>query len=98
MADPLTPLPYATPEYQRTKPATVGFFLGLLALGLIFLAGCFMIGILIVHAEPPSNGGAAKFSPAAWLLYTLLLYVFALSCGGGGAFMMTKAVKKLLES
>ena len=91
-------LSYAIPQHQQTKPATVGFLLGVLGLGLIFLSGCFMIGILVVQFEPSTANQAAKTSPVGLLVYTAVLYAFAFGCFGGGTLVLVKAVKKLVAA
>ncbi|HEX8340991.1 MAG TPA: hypothetical protein VF624_08795 [Tepidisphaeraceae bacterium] len=94
------PLPYATAPQQQTRPAVVGFILGVLALGLIFLGGCFLIGILLLHANNPiSIGGKSDvlWTPGV-LLFAAVLYACAAACFGGGAFVMAMAVRKLLAA
>lgn len=88
-------MPYATPENQQAKPSTVGFMLGVLGLGLIFLAGCFLIGILILQEEPQFTSGTPG-AHADRIVLAAVLYVFTFGCGGGGAFVLVQAVRKLL--
>ena len=92
------PLAYATPEYHRAKPSTVGFLLGLLGLGLIFLCGCFMIGIMIVQFARDFQGMPVYAASAGRTFFILILYVFAFSCFGGGAYVLRNSVKKLIQS
>ena len=92
------PLPYATPQYQRTSPATVGLYFGMLGLGLIFLGGCFTIGIMMVQFSPGGPGDPFAGSPASRIIFLSFLYVVAFACFGGGLFMLINAVKRLLAS
>lgn len=94
------PLPYASAPYQQTKPATVGFLLGLLGLGLIFLGGCFMIGIMVMQFADSSAGFGNSAQPTYWttarVAFVILLYCCAFGCFGGGAVIIKRGVQKLM--
>jgi len=94
------PLSYASAPYQQTKPATVGFLLGLLGLGLILLGGCFMIGIMIMQFADSSAGFGNSTQASYWTLgrmaFLVMLYLCAFGCFGGGAVIIKRGVQKLM--
>ena len=96
------PLQYATPANQQTRPATVGFMLGVLALGLLVVGGCFMIGIMILQFADASAGFGHSDQTGYWtparIIFLVLMYLSAFTSFGGGAVLMKRAVQKLASA
>ena len=99
---PAVPLDYHVPEPPRR--GRVGACLVMMAgvLGLVFLGGCFMIGIMEVNfhnvfAAVPSQGGppAPNVSSAGSILFTSVLYIFAFSCLAGAVILFVSALTAL---
>ena len=92
-------LPYATPIMKRPGAAP-GATLVFGALGLIFLGGCFMIGVLILNAPEFKGGPGAPILPktAGELILEVALYVLAFSCFGGSLFLFTLAIRWLRKA
>ena len=86
-------LSYATPDRRGGGVAGVGFALMFGGLGLIFLGGCFLIGVLILNNVSTVNGKA--FTSGELLLMTVL-YVASFGCFGGAAYLITLAVRHML--
>ena len=79
-------LSYATPS-RTGGAAGVGFALIFGGLGLIFLCGCFLIGILILNnlAAGISFNAVPRGMTPGQILLAVVLYLAAFGCFGGGA-------------
>jgi len=95
-------LPYATPATARRPGrgwlATAILFGGL---SLVFLAGCFMIGVMSV-VSPSAVGtsqSAEPLSPAQILFVTALYLIVALCLAGAGILITvgTRALLRLMD-
>jgi hypothetical protein len=70
------------------------------ALGLVFLGGCFLIGVQMVvfpqafntNAAPPPNW------PAAAYMFVIVCYVVAFACFGGAVLLFVLATRGLLKA
>ena len=91
-------IPYATPSATpRSSKNWAAALLILGALGLIFLAGCFLIGVMFLVA--PEALGILKASPLTPASYGLLitLYVLAFACITGAVLMLYLAIRTLVR-
>ena len=92
------PIPYATPAAptQHGSRTSAGFALIAGGLGLIFLGGCFLIGVLILtQANQLSVMGFGE----VFLLF--VLYALAFACFIGGAILIVhgaRGLRRLLRS
>ena len=89
-------IPYATPQRPTTNlwAATV---LALVGLGLIVFGGCFLIGVLILHAPQFVLPGATiAWTPMVGFL-AVVLYALAAVCLAGGFFVLGNTVRRLLS-
>ena len=91
------PLAYATPIRGGPSPVWAGFWVLAGGLGMVFLGGCFCLGILLLVTNAMNNG---FHSPVAWTsrdtLLMVVLYAVAFACFAAGAVMLVAAVRKLL--
>ena len=87
-------LGYATPA-RVGGTAGVGFALIFGGLGLIFLGGCFLIGVLITSNLSGFNGVPTPIT-ARHVLLLVVLYLAAFACFGGGAWLIVLAVRHML--
>lgn len=91
-------IPYATPTgAPRSSKNWAAALLIVGALGLIFLAGCFLIGVMFLVA--PEALGIPKAAPLTPGSYGLLitLYVLAFACITGAVLMLYLAIRTLLR-
>jgi hypothetical protein len=93
-------VPYATPMTAH-RPAGRGWLATAIlvgGLGLVFLAGCFLIGVMSV-VSPSGFGVPAQPRPltSGQTAFVLILYFFAFSCLGGAAALIVIAVRQLLR-
>ena len=96
----LPALSYATPAPMTRGPriwACLILVIG--ALGLVFLGGCFMIGIMQLNSPNAGFGGGAGGLPvsktAGQVILEVVLYVIAFGCFGGALSLFFLAVKWL---
>jgi hypothetical protein len=92
------PLAYATPAISH-KPSSIGLWILMFGgLGLIFLGGCFTIGILIMLE--PTVGFSA--TPVVWTpgryVFHVFLYLLALGCFAGGACLIVMSVRGIFRN
>ena len=84
---------YFNAPYHHRPSAGPGMVLGTLGLGLIFLGGCFMVGLLIMHQNTDTD-----WSGRSVYIYLGALYLLAALCFAGAAVLMVLAVKSLLKA
>lgn len=82
---------FNAPSYRRPS-AVPGLVLGMLALGLIVLGGCFLIGVLILYTSSFTDWRASGI-----YFYLGLLYVLAGACFAGAVLLLVLAVKSLMR-
>ena len=95
-------LPYASATHDAApRPATriwAGAVVLAGALGLVFLAGCFMIGVMMVvngdgmFAPGATPGGTLT---TAETVLVVVLYAMAAACFVGAAYLVTAATRAL---
>ena len=98
-----TTLPYQVPEPAGDRrPARGWLAAALLAagLGLVFLAGCFLIGVLTIVS--PSSTGLPQYANPPRLtdhqaILVAVLYLVAGACLIGGAVVIAAAARTLLR-
>ena len=83
---------FHAPHFHRPSPGP-GFLLGVLGLALIFLGGCFMIGLLAVFGN-----NAMTWTGAGVYIYVVTLYVFAILCFGGAGVLLRLGVRSVLKA
>lgn len=83
---------FNAPSYRRPS-AVPGLVLGMLALGLIVLGGCFLIGVLILYTSSFTDWTASGI-----YFYLALLYVLAGACFAGAVALLLLAVKSLMRT
>jgi hypothetical protein len=83
---------FHAPNHYRPSPGP-GFLLGVLGLALIFLGGCFMIGLLAVYGN-----NAMTWNGAGVYIYVVTLYVFAILCLGGAGILLRLGVRSVLKA
>jgi hypothetical protein len=94
-------IPYATPSPRRGSPVMAGSAILLAGLGLVFLGGCFLVGVLIVTEAGRENamqGLGGMTTPMVVLL--CVLYVLAFACFAGALtllFIGTRALLRLFK-
>jgi hypothetical protein len=89
-------LAYATPQPSRRNPRVSAAAAVLLAgLGLIFLGGCFMIGIMEINQSKGFGAAAPLTKTSGMIFLEIVLYLVAFGCFGGAIFMFALAVKWL---
>ena len=86
-------LGYATPSRGAGSSAGVGFALMFGGLGLVFLGGCFLVGVLILHNVSAFN--AASLSEGQVFLLCVL-YLAAFACFGGAVWLIGLSVRHML--
>jgi hypothetical protein len=91
-------LAYATPALPNGSALAAGVWITLAGLALIFLGGCFCIGVMfslnagnINVASSPGTGKAAD------TLFIVLLYTLAIACFTAAACVMVLGIRKLLS-
>jgi hypothetical protein len=77
-------LSYATPDGAGPSPLAAAVWIAIVGLGLIFLGGCFLIGVLIVKQMPFR-------SP----IFTGVLYLCAAGCIGGAVWALVAGLGRL---
>ena len=93
-------VPYATPMTTH-RPAGRGWLATAIlfgGLGLVFLSGCFLIGVMSVVS--PSGFGVQdppQDLTDGQMVFVLILYVFAFTCLLGAAALIAVAVRQLLR-
>ena len=89
-------LNYATPAIGSRGPRVWAcLFVVLGALGLVFLGGCFMIGILTLNETHAGFGGgppAVMPLTASQIFLECVLYVIAFACFGGAIYFFSLAI------
>lgn len=87
-------LSYATPP-GRGPRVWAGIAVMFAALGLVFLGGCFMIGVMAInstnvsiHSSPP----VILPKSAGQIILECILYVIALACFGGAIYLFGLAL------
>ena len=92
-------IPYATPILKRPGAAP-GAALIFGALGLVFLGGCFMIGILVINTPSILGGpGAVPYPKTPGdIVLEIVLYSLAFSCFIGGFCLFTLAIRWLRKA
>ena len=89
---PAIPVNYAEPSTPRVGGASPNTAAGLLllgGLGLLFLGGCFCIGILSTLSDP--------YRGTPTVVFQSLLYLIVLACISGAALLLYLAVRGLLR-
>lgn len=92
------PLSYATPDARRSSPIGVAVVLGMLALGMIGLGGCFMIGIGAMYdifALAPSK--PRNWTPGE-ITFVSALYAATAACFAGAFYLLALCIKRLLTA
>jgi hypothetical protein len=84
-ADRAAMLTYATPAPIAGSPVAAGVWIMVAGLALIFLGGCFMIGVMI------SGNVSAGFH------FVVVLYALAFACFGAAAYLLFLGISKLLS-
>lgn len=84
---PVATLPYATPAPMPGSPVAAGVWITLAGLALIFLGGCFLIGVMICSLN--SNSGPS-------LGFIIVLYALAFLCFTAAVWLMVLGIRKLL--
>jgi len=89
-------LSYATPGAlkPRVAPSAVVILAGL---ALVFLGGCFMIGIMSVNQHAGFGPPPVPLPPltASDIIFELILYVLAFGCFASAVFLIALGVKWL---
>ena len=80
-----------SPETEHHRSIAGGAVLLFVGLGLIFLGGCFLLGIVSVHSN--SGFGAYVYWPLALRVMPWLLYALALACFSGAVWMLRAGVR-----
>jgi hypothetical protein len=78
-------LAYATPAPGAGSPVAAGVWITLAGLALIFLGGCFLIGVMLCSFN---RGGSSEF--------VILLYVLAFLCFAAASCVLFLGIRKLL--
>jgi len=90
-------LSYATPG-AKTASAGPGVALIFGALGLIFLGGCFLIGVMDINSLA-GGFGPAPVTPlpkaAGQIVLEIVLYLIAFCCFAGALFLFVTAIRWL---
>ncbi len=82
----LATLAYATPAPRPGSPVAAGVWITLAGLALIFLGGCFLIGVMICSFNNYSSGMA----------FVALLYALAFLCFTAAGCILFLGIRKLL--
>ncbi len=91
-------LPYATPTALTARPILAAAILGVLSLGLIGLAGCFLIGIgLMFDIFPGMQTQTRQWTPGE-IAFITVLYVCCGLCFIGAGILMVMSFRKLLAA
>ena len=91
-AIPAIPVNYAEPSTPRAGAASPNTAAGLLlfgGLGLVFLGGCFCIGIMATISEP--------YHGTRTVVFQAVLYFIVLACLSGAVLLFYLAVRGLLR-
>jgi hypothetical protein len=91
--DPIQ-IPYATPEPKRPSKTAAAAALLFGGLGLIFLGGCFLIGVLMTW-DPPLIGAGPSSAKDGWM--TVVLLVSTLACFAGAVCLIVLGAKGLIK-
>ena len=99
--DPVPAISYASPSIAAAGGSQVaaGFWIMFGGLALIFLGGCFYIGIMaLVTPVTVGFSGTTAAKPLTWEqhLFMVALYFVAVTCFVSGAWLMSLGVRKLL--
>ncbi|MGA2498785.1 MAG: hypothetical protein ABSH20_13665 [Tepidisphaeraceae bacterium] len=89
---PAIPVDYAEPSTPRDRgasPNTAAALLILGGLGLVFLGGCFCIGVMATLGEP--------YHGTPTIVFQSVLYVIVLACLSGAVLLFYIAVRGLLR-
>ena len=78
-------LPYATPVSPSGSPVVAAVWITLAGLAMIFLGGCFLIGVMICNFNKTGN------EP-----FIVILYALAFCCMGAAVFLLVQGIRKLL--
>jgi hypothetical protein len=90
--EPNPVIPYATPDH---RPSYIGAaVLCLTALGLIVLAGCFLIGILILIGE---TSAPQVTWTARHYLFSAVLYLLCFACAATAALLLVLGVRRAMK-
>ncbi len=101
-----TPIPsevqlaYATPAPASGSGLAAGVWITLAGLALIFLGGCFCIGVMIALNAGNINGGFGPGSTtptASNAFFIALLIVLAFACFGSAGVVLYLGIRKLLS-
>ena len=87
------PIEYFNAPSHRRASAFPGLVLGLIGLGLVVTGGCFLIGVLVMYAEPVTDWDASGV-----YLFMILLYALAALCFAGAVVFLRFAVISLLKA
>ena len=94
---PVTPLSYSTPAVSGASRTWAAFALAFVGLVLIFLGGCFTIGIMI-QLHPALSFGAPGL-PVAWsdgdYILHAVLYLSSFACFASGTLLVFRGVAGL---
>ena len=94
-------IPYATPAKRLSSPVFAGAAILLGGLGLVALAGCFLVGVLMINTEANltqvTAAGTSIGLSASQGVLLCVLYVAAFACFGGAVVMLLAGTRALLR-
>ena len=89
------PLSYESPRDRAGGRAATGFALVFGGLGLVFLGGCFLIGVLILNFAV--NEQVPPGMRPGQVLLCVVLYAVAAGCFGGAVYLLYRGVRFMLS-
>ena len=90
-------LTYATPSPRPGSGLGAGVWITIAGLALIFLGGCFCIGIMIsLNVGNTNVAGIVPGSASSHFGFIILLYILAFACFGSAAFVLFLGIRRLL--
>jgi hypothetical protein len=92
----ISPLSYATPAPVGGSGVAAGIGIMVGGLGLIFLGGCFCIGIMISLNIGNLNGGGSTAAGPGHAIFIAVLYMLAFACFGSAVLVLLLGIRKLL--
>ena len=96
VAQPEVAINYATPAPRRGMgPSWLVHFT---ALGLIFLGGCFLVGILTLNSQASFHAGPPGDKTAGQIILEVVLYLAAGGCFGGAIALILLGIKWIRDA
>lgn len=91
-------IPYASPGTSRPAPRiAAGVWIGVFALALVALGGCFLLGVLVLLLPGFSSTGAAPgVNSNLSTPLMIVLYLLAFACFGGAVALLVVSIRILL--